>query len=210
MANHSVHLQSLEMRDNPVTRSNTWPANLAHPSVDVAGHCAREWRLLVEFPDLIILNGKHITLDHHMHVVMEFGDTVRQKRIGLRRWDQMLSEAAPDLFADMEQAHASDKEHVWRPLAITHLRVPGVGLFEFHVGCFRSLLTLNLAHNSISKLVGAGLEACEFLWALDLSSNEIHNSEELKMLAHLPSLRCLFLEDNKFPEDYRQLVIHIT
>jgi hypothetical protein len=78
------------------------------------------------------------------------------------------------------------------------------------VGCFRSLLTLNLAHNSISKLSGAGLEACEFLWALNVSNNGIRDPKELLVLSRLPSLRCLFLENNKFPEDYREFVVHIT
>ena len=207
LATHSKHLQVLEMRQNPVTMSDTWPAEKSHPKVDVTGHCVREWRLLVEFPDLVILNGSRITLEHHEHVVIQFGDSVRQKRVGLRRWDQMICEAAPTLCGLNE---TEKNTHIWKPLAITHLKVPGVGLFEFHVGCFRSLLTLNLANNSIAQLCGAGLEACEFLWAINLSNNRIHSEKELVVFAKLPSLRCLFLDNNDLPENYRELVIHIT
>jgi Leucine-rich repeat (LRR) protein len=209
LAEHSFHLQVLEIRSNPLTSSSTWPPNSQHPGHDVRGVCHREWQLLIEFPDLVLLNGKPITLEHHEHVCSELGgsDNTRIARINLRRWDQMVSEAAPELVSGIS---ANGKKKIWKPLAVTHLAVPNVGLVEFHVGCFRSLLTLDLSKNRIAHLEGSGLEACEYLWALNLSHNKIFDIDELQIFSRMPSLRCLFLQDNPLPEGYEDVVVAIT
>ena len=215
LAEHSFHLQVLELRENPLTSSLTWPADSPHPGIDMRGACNREWNILIEFPDLVVLNGKHVSLEHHEHVCSAFGNEARQKRVGLRRWDQMVSEAAPELVSgvskdDQSQTVGDGSKKTWRPLAVTHLAIPNVGLTEFHVGCFRSLLTLDLSKNRIHTLSGAGLEACEFLWALNLSDNAISRTEELNVFTRMPSLRCLFLQGNPLPEGYKEIIIIAT
>ena len=63
------------------------------------------------------------------------------------------------------------------------------GLSNLH-----NLSTLNLAHNSITRV--SGLESCLNLTQIDLSWNHIIDIKECEMLQDLPLLTCLDLRNN--------------
>ena len=151
----SPRLQILDVRGNPFCAAPTWN-NQPLPQIDVKmGGVAEEWLIAVEFPDLVMLNGAHVTLEHHAVACARLGGPMSRHRVQIRHWDQIVTEAIPEIR----------EQRIWRPRAVKHLALGRQRLKVFHVAPFESLLTLDLSNNFLTRISSCGLERCRFLWA---------------------------------------------
>lgn len=98
----------------------------------------------------------------------------------------------------------------WDPTLIRVLCVRDAGLNEFHVGSFINLKSLDISHNNITTLVGAGLERLTKLRFFDFSYNKIADVECLNVLRWIPNLLEVNSEGNLFPGDYKPRIVYIT
>jgi C-terminal processing protease CtpA/Prc/Leucine-rich repeat (LRR) protein len=209
---NSQYLQCLDFRQNPIVDPSNWIDSMPPVVTKSRGKRKKQvkiteftddWKILIKFPDLVILNGNEITFAQQNKATAQFGGIVAQKRLNLRRWDKLLSKSFPELL----------HKEKWMSNQIKIIIMTSQRLKTFHVGSFQSLQTLDLSNNMIESIKYCGLENCVNLWALNLENNRLNDKEEIKIFGMIPALRALFLVGNPFHDarltsDYRFKVIY--
>ena len=190
---HLPSLSSLSVANNPINAK--LPANALPPiEHDVWKHC------VLTSQSLQVWNGVRID-NQSRYAAYQY---VKQSKL-----EGSVSLALFNSALDSEPALAAMS--AWSPSALKEIRLSGMSLLALHCSPLSQCVNLKLldvSRNHISSLQHSGLHLLPSLTSLDLSDNELHNSSDCLLLAHLPNLLTLSLKNNDALKDSRLYTLY--
>jgi Leucine-rich repeat (LRR) protein len=146
------------------------------------------------------LNGAPVSFQEKHIAVQAVGSPQQKKQFYLLKWDWTINQIVERLqFQD------------WDPTRITKLSLANAELHEIHVGGLVMLKELDVSSNSLTTIVGAGLERLDFLHDFNFSHNMISDLDCLSVLGYLPEIKTVRAHDNPLSQnEYRKRIIFYT
>ena len=190
---HLPSLSSLSVINNPINAK--LPVNSLPPiDHDVWKHCILSSQSLQWW--------NNVRIDNHTRYAAY--QCAKQSKL-----EGSVSLALFDSALDFEPAIKAMVS--WTPTALVEVRLSGMSLLALHCSPLSqctNLRLLDVSHNHISALQHSGLHMLPSLTSLDLSDNELHNSNDCLLFAHLPNLLTLSLKNNDGLKDSRLYTIY--
>jgi Leucine-rich repeat (LRR) protein len=179
----SPHLEHLSVLENRLMYEPKWKE-----------------KILVHSLKLKSLNGVPISFQEKQQAILAVGTAQQKKQFSMLKWDWTINQVVERLQLT-----------VWDPSIITKLSLANADLHEIHVGSLIMLQILDVNHNQIVSIAGAGLERLDHLQEIDFSYNLISDMDCLSVLGFIPNLKSVKANNNPLPQsEYKKRIIFIT